>query len=186
MNHASDQDWLLFMAQLPAEPSSARVAVWRRLKSAGATSLLTGAWILPASDEHAAIFTELADTARRLGGSAAMLVGRHFDDRTCEEIVGRFQADRAREYGEFATRSDELLAEIAKESAAGKFSFAELEEIEDDLARLTEWLRKIESRDFFPGESLTRAAETLAGCREALRLFADRTYREEGATPSND
>lgn len=181
MKQASDQDWLLFMAQLPAEPSSSRVAVWRRLKSAGATSLLTGAWILPASDEHAKIFAELADTVRRLGGLAAMLAGRHFDDRTCEEIVDRFRTDRAREFEEFATRSDGLLAEIAKESAADKFSFAELEEIEDDLEKLTVWLAKIGSRDFFPNDRREIAMSYLELCREAVRNFAETTYRRADA-----
>ena len=149
MTIGSDQEWLLFMAQLPAEPSSARVAMWRRLKSAGATSLLTGTWVLPAREAHAAMLGQLADTVRGQGGSAALFSGRQIDGATSEEVVARFRADRAREYDEFATRSDGLLAEIAKETAADKFSFAELEEIEDDFEKLTTWLAKIVARDFF-------------------------------------
>lgn len=178
-----DQEWLLFMMQLPAEPSSGRVAVWRRLRSAGATSLLTGSWVLPATDQHAALLTELAITVRNLGGSAALLSGRHCDDETSEEIVGRFQADRAREYGEFATRVENLFAEIAKEEAADKFTFAELEEIEDDLEKLTVWLAKIEVRDFFPDNRREGARESLASCQEAVRGFGATTYRRENAGP---
>ena len=181
MTHEPGREWLLFMAQLPAEPSSARVAMWRRLKSAGATSLLTGTWVLPASEAHAAMLGQLADTVRGQGGSAALFSGRQIDGATSGEVVARFRADRAREYDEFATRSDGLLAEIAKETAAGKFSFAELEEIEDDLGKLTAWLAKIEARNFFPDDRRKQAAWSLATCRKMLRAFANTTYHRDGA-----
>ena len=181
MTGGGDREWLLFMAQLPAEPSSARVAMWRRLKSAGATSLLTGTWVLPAGEAHAAMLGQLADTVRGQGGSAALFSGRQIDGATSEEVVARFRADRAREYDEFATRSDGLLAEIAKETAASKFSFAELEEIEDDLEKLTVWLAKIEARDFFPDDRRSDAMASLETCRAAVHEFAQTTYDRDGA-----
>lgn len=174
------QEWLLFMAQLPAEPSSGRVALWRRLKSAGATILSTGTWVLPTSESHAATLGQLAETVRAQGGSAVLSTGRPIDGATAEEIAARFRADRAREYDEFATRCARLLAEIATETAAGKFSFAELEEIEDDLEKLTIWLAKIQARDFFPNDRRDMAAALLATCHEATRRFAETTYDREG------
>ncbi len=39
--------WLLFCPQLPATPSSPRVMVWRRMRSAGSVGLDNGLWILP-------------------------------------------------------------------------------------------------------------------------------------------
>lgn len=181
MTDGADREWLLFMAQLPAEPSSARVAMWRRLKSAGAASLLTGTWVLPASEGHAAMLAQLADTVRGQGGSAVLFTGRQVDKVTSEEVMARFRAGRAREYDEFATRGDGLLAEIAKETAAEKFSFAELEEIEDDLEKLTVWLAKIVARDFFPNERRDQATALLATCRETTRGFAETVYDCEGA-----
>lgn len=180
MTIGPDQEWLLFMAQLPAEPSSARVAMWRRLKTTGATSLSTGTWVLPASESHAALLGEIAATVRDQGGSAILFSGRQIDGVTAEEIAARFGADRAREYDEFATRSGRLLAEIAKETVAKKFSFAELEEIEDDLEKLTVWLAKIAARDFFPDGRRDQAGELLSACREATREFAETTYDREG------
>lgn len=174
-------EWLLFMAQLPAEPSSARVAMWRRLKSAGATTLLTGTWVLPARGEHAALLGRLAETVRGQGGLAALFSGFQIDGVTSDEIVNRFRADRAREFDEFATRANGLLAEIEKETCAEKFSFAELEEIEDDLEKLTVWLGKIAARDFFPNERHAEASGMLATCGEATRAFADTTYDRGGA-----
>jgi len=177
----ADVEWLLFMAQLPAEPSSARVAMWRRLKSAGATTLLTGTWVLPAGQGNAAMLGQLAETVRGQGGLAALFSGHQIDGVTSEEIVRRFRADRSREYDEFATRAGGLLAEIEKETRAQKFSFAELEEIEDDFEKLTAWLGKIDARDFFPNERHADATATLATCREATRAFAETTYDREGA-----
>ena len=185
VNACDDREWLLFMAQLPAAPSSARVTLWRQLKAAGATSLLTGAWVLPNSETNSALLTRLAETARAQGASAAVFVSHAVAGVGSEEIVARFQADRAREFDEFATRTDAFLAEIDRETAADKFTFAELEEIEDDLAKLERWLVKIIARDFFPDERQERAAESLARCRTASQAFAETVYERSGASISS-
>ena len=177
-------EWLLFMAQLPAEPSSARVAMWRKLKSVGAATLLTGTWVLPSTQGHAAMLGQLAESVRRQGGSAALFAGHQIDGVTSEEIVRRFRADRCREYDEFVTRANGLLAEIEKETRAEKFSYAELEEIEDDLEKSTVWLNKIVARDFFPNERHAEATAMLASCRDATHAFAETTYDREGAKKS--
>ena len=39
--------WLLLLVQLPSTPSSARVTLWRRLRSIGATTMVNSAWVLP-------------------------------------------------------------------------------------------------------------------------------------------
>ena len=176
------REWLLFMAQLPAAPSSARVTLWRQLKAAGATSLLTGAWVLPNGETNAGLLTRLAETALAQGASAAVFVSHAVAGVGSEEIIARFHADRAREFDEFATRTDAFLAEIDRETAADKFTFAELEEIEDDLAKLKRWLEKIIARDFFPDERQERAAETLARCRTASQTFAETVYERGGAS----
>ena len=45
-----------------------------------------------------------------------------------KEMITRFATDRQREYQEFATRAQGLLDEVAKETAAAEFTFAEFEE----------------------------------------------------------
>ena len=101
-------------------------------------------------------------------------------------IVTRFQADRAREYDEFAERSGEFFLEIEKETRRRKFTFAELEEIEDDLDKLSVWLAKIKARDFFPNGRMQAANETLETCGTALRTFADEVYAQEGVVDAAD
>ena len=179
MDTSNRMRWALLLTQLPAAPSSARVALWRRLRSAGAGSLLNGAWALPMSDENAALFQQLAETVRGQGGHATLFTAQSADENDAA-IVERFRADRAREYTEFDQRCAAFLAEIAKEERLEKFTFAELEEIEDDFQKLAAWLRKIEARDFFPTDQRRLARDTLGCCEASREAFAKAVYAREG------
>lgn len=175
----SSPGWLLFLAQLPRTPSSARVAVWRKLRASGAAPIVNGAWVLPDTDAHARLFAQLTETVRQRGGRGVVLPVAEPDSATSEMIMECFRADRAREYDELAERCGALLAELEKESAAGKFIFAELEENEQELEKLARWLAKIQARDFHPGERYQQAGEMIERCRAALRSFAARVYQAE-------
>jgi hypothetical protein len=171
--------WLLLLAQLPTSPSSPRVALWRRLRAAGAARVLNSAWMLPPTAAHAALFERLLETVRDQGGTGLVLTvspSPHAD----EEIVGRFRADRAREYDEFDERCSVLLAEVGRESEAAKFTFAELEESEQDLVKLSRWQRKIQARDFFPDQRLAESTAMIDRCKRALQDFSRAVYEAEG------
>ncbi len=170
--------WLLLLTQIPASASSARVALWRRLRAAGATSVEHGAWMLPESQGHQTLLKELADTVESHGGSASLFEATAVADD--KEMIARFAMDRQREYQEFATRAQGLLDEIAKEIAAKKFTFAELEEVEDDLKKLEVWLAKIGARDFFEGEARKTAHKQFADCVRAVEGFAAKVYAADG------
>lgn len=95
-------------------------------------------------------------------------------------IVQRFRADRAREYDEFSERCAALLDEISKETSAGKYTFAEMEEGEQDLEKLARWLTKIQARDFFPDKRRQQSAVLMARCRVAMGGFSEAVYLAEG------
>ena len=84
-----------------------------------------------------------------------------------------------REYDEFAERCTALLDEIGKETRAGKFTFAEMEENEQDLEKLARWRAKIEARDFFPDERRQQSAAMMARCRSAMEAFSQAVYATE-------
>lgn len=179
--------WLIFLAQLPAAPSSARVALWRRLRTSGATGVQNGAWILPKNNEHEALLTQLAETVRSQGGSASLFTSTALTPEEHDNVLARFRADRAREYDEFAERALEFFAEIEKETKRQKFTFAELEEIEEDLDKMASWLDKIKARDFYPDHRMADAVTTLEGCHTALKPFAEAVYLHEGVSaPADD
>ena len=173
------QAWIVFLAQLPASPSSARVSLWRRLRTAGAASLMNGVWVLPANGTHKRLFLEIAKTVRSQGGQASLLSGAEVAGDAVA-IKQKFTADRAREYEEFQDRSAAFFAEIVKERKLKKFTFAEIEEVDDDFAKLSAWLQKITARDFFPGEHKRKAEETLKRCDAARVAFATTVYAAEG------
>ena len=175
--------WLLLLTQIPASASSARVALWRRLRAAGATSVEHGAWMLPETDVHQALLNELAQTVRKQGGSASLFEATAISDD--KKMIARFTNDRQREYQEFATRAQGLLDEVAKEIAAEKFTFAELEEVEDDLKKLEGWLAKIGARDFFAGNALAAAQDQLGACTRAVESFAANVYEADGIAGRN-
>jgi hypothetical protein len=80
------------------------------------------------------------------------------------------------EYSEILDRCRDFHAELEKEREAGKFTFAELEENEADLAKLEAWFGKVRTRDRF-GAALSGESERAIGaCQEDLEDFARSVY----------
>jgi hypothetical protein len=94
-------------------------------------------------------------------------------------MKARFTADRVREYQEFATRAQDLLDEVAKEVAASKFTYAELEGVEDDLQKLETWLKHITARDFYAGKDQESALGLIYECRRSIAAFSERVFEAE-------
>jgi hypothetical protein len=185
--NGSPPGWLLLLAQLPSTPSSARVTLWRHLRAIGATAIGHGAWVLPDTVPHAEFFDQLRESIRQKGGTGFVLNVQISPPETDETIIQRVQADRSREYDEFAERCVALLEEISKEAKAGKYTFAEMEESEQDLEKLTRWLTKIRARDFFPDDRENESADLLARCQSALAGFSQAVYAAEGVhEPADD
>jgi hypothetical protein len=181
----TDNAWLVFFPQTPATPSSLRVLVWRRLQQAGAINLQSGAWMLPHTREQEQILLTLLAEMEQQGGSGFFLEARAPIEVTQADLIERFQGERMKEYQEFSERCQQFLQEVEKETRTHKFTFAELEENEQDLLKLTRWLRKIQQRDFFPGPSSREAVARLAGCRQALQTFTATVYEQEGLPTPN-
>lgn len=176
----AEHKWLIFAPQTPTSPSSLRVTIWRRLRHAGAVSVQQGLWMLPFTQEHEQVFTELLREIQAQGGNGLLLHASALDTSGEATIIQRFQEERSRDYTEFAGRCQDFFAEIEKETQASNFTFAELEEIEEDLAKLTGWLRKIQQRDFFPGPPGEEARKLLSRCRLLLDTFTHEVYHYAG------
>jgi hypothetical protein len=176
--------WLVLLAQLPSKPSSARVALWRRMRAAGATAVVNGAWMLPHTTAHEDFFEQSREGIIRRGGTGFVLRVSGSSRESNGSIVRLFQSDRSREYDEFAERCAALLNEINRESANEKYTFAEMEESEQDLKKLARWLAKIQARDFFPNERRDQSVALLAQCRHAQRDFPEAVYKAEGVQES--
>ncbi len=173
---------MVLVYKVPAEPSRLRAGIWRTLKAAGAIYLQNGVAALPASPASERVLRGIAQEARAMGGMAYLFQSRVLGDAAVLEAA--FNAARDEEYTEVIDRCRGFHAELARERSLGKYTFAELEENEEDLAKLEAWAGKIRRRDYFGtalGEEATRA---LAACREDLEGFAAAVYRaaDNGAT----
>lgn len=174
-----DYKWLLFCPQLPATPSSPRVMVWRRMRSAGSLGLDNGVWILPYNETSEKFVQEMKTYVESQGGGSKTFVANTLDGMTETEIIEGFRRDRAEEYAEFQEQCVDFLAEIEKEISRQNFSFAEYEENEQDLDKLKTWLGKVKQRDFIGGELAQEAVAWLEKCQQALQGFATEVFNHE-------
>ena len=173
--------WLLFCPQLPATPSSPRVMIWRRMRTAGSLGLDNGLWILPYTETSEKLLQEMKIYIENQGGTSKTFLANAFDEPTEAEILQRFSQDRAEEYGELKEQCLDFLAEIEKEIGRKNFSFAEYEENEQDLNKLENWFLKVKQRDFLAGNQAEQALEWLEKCRQALQHFATEIFTHEGS-----
>lgn len=148
--------------------------------------MTNGTWVLPHAPEHRTIFSEVGEGVRAQGGQAFLFAAETLSPEEDAAIRTRFADDRGREYDELAEHTRGFLEELKRETALEKFTFAELEEVEDDFHKLETWLGKVRSRDFFPGERLQRATADIEHCRAALAQFAAEVYLREEVTGGSD
>jgi len=170
------QNWLLLTYKVPPEPARKRVALWRRLKGMGAVYLQNGVCILPKTDDHVRRLKMLENEIAGMGGESVILETVALDRSQEEKVVARFKADRDEEYREYLGKCADFEAEIAKETAASHFTYAELEENDVDLKKLQSWLEKIRKLDFYGATLAAEAEQRLRTCETLLDAYAQRVF----------
>ena len=178
--------WLLLTYKVPPEPARRRIALWRKIKALGAVYLQNGICVLPRTDEHLRRLKVMENEVARMGGEAVLLETVPLDRTQQRKVLDRFNADRNEAYQEFIERCEGFEAEIARETAAGKLTFAELEENDEDLKKLRTWFDKIRKLDFHGASLAEEAAKRLADCSALLDRFARQVFeaQEENRTPA--
>jgi hypothetical protein len=140
------QTWVLLAYRLPREPSTPRIALWRRLRRLGALQLLDGLVALPLGAETREQLEWLADEVVEAGGEATVWLAepgsaaeaRALEERAKASVAGAYRAIRAEALGTGDGRT---------------------------VARLRRSLRAIRARDYFGAperEDAERAVEGLA------------------------
>lgn len=162
--------------KVPPEPAAKRIALWRRLKGMGAVYLQNGVCLLPQTDEHMRQLKMLENDATEMGGETVLLVTTSLDKNQQDKVVARFKADRDDQYREFLGKCEAFEAEIAKEIAKQKYTYAELEEEDSDLKKLQSWIERIRSLDFYEASLAVSASERMKHCESLLADYAQRVF----------
>jgi len=170
------QTWLLFTYKVPPEPARKRVALWRRLKGMGGVYLQNGVCLLPKINDHARRLKMLQNDVTEMGGESVILETVALDRLQKEKLVARFKSDRDEEYREFISKCADFEAEIAKETAARHFNYAEIEENDVDLKKLQSWLGKIRKLDYYGATLAVEAEQRLRDCEALLEIYAQRVF----------
>jgi hypothetical protein len=152
-------EWVLLSYRLPREPSSPRVALWRRLKRLGVAQISDGLVALPADARTREQLEWVADEAVEHGGTASVWLARPASVAQERELAAAMAADRASEYVELEAAARQALAVPRAEQRKA-------------LVRLRRTTREVDRRDFFPPAERDRA-------QAALRRLEERSLEEQ-------
>jgi Protein ChrB, N-terminal len=180
---AMPTEWVLVAYRAPAEPSTARVAAWRRLHRLGGLYIGSSVCLIPRALARPGALDHVAEGVRAAGGTFDVLVVEAFAEEAQALLAGRFNAARDAEYAEVVERAEALQAELEWEGERGKFTFAEVEENEADLVKLQRWLQTVAGRDLLGAPGRPGAEAAVGAAAEAVRRFAERAARMEGEAP---
>ena len=161
--------WLFFSYSLPTEPSKARVYVWRQLKKLGAVNYQT-VWVIPHSNESVNELKKLIETIEGYTGEGMLVEGKALDKNHEERIHKAFIDSRNEEYQEVIAKCEDFFKEIRFEIERKNFIFAEVEENEEELEKLKQWLKKVEKRDVIGAPA--KVAARIKTCEKMFDDFA--------------
>jgi hypothetical protein len=143
--------FVLLAYRMPREPSTPRIAIWRKLEQLGAVRLGDGLVAVPADARTREQIDWIAESIRQADGTASVWLA------TTDPAQEQVMVDASR-----AARAEEYRAVLAGAAGAGSAAGPERTRT---LRRLREQLRRINRRDFFtaPYRDEARAAvEALA------------------------
>jgi hypothetical protein len=136
--------WVLLSYRMPREPSTRRIAVWRKLKRLGVAQISDGLVALPADARTREHLDWLAEEITDGGGSAAVWIATPAATATERELAAAMAAARAVEYH----------AIIEEATAARNGAPPARASV---LRRLRAELRRVVRRDYFPPADRDRA-----------------------------
>ncbi len=167
--------WLFFSYSLPAEPSKARVYVWRQLRKLGAVNHQS-VWAIPHSAERLRELKKLIEDIEKYQGTGLIITGNVLLKDQEESIIKAFIDSRNEEYQEIIEKCEDFNKEIESEIDRQNFIFAEVEENEEELEKLKQWLKKVEKRDVIKPPLRKTAIEKIKMCEKIFENFARRVY----------
>jgi len=152
-----EREWVLLSYRIPREPSTPRIAVWRKLKDLGVAKIGDGLVALPADVRTQEHLEWIAETVREADGEAIVWTASPTPRRIGRELALEMSAERNAEYSA-------LLDEVNAESPPGSRAIQRWRR---------EW-RRISRRDYFLAEQRDRARLAISAAAEAVGMTNER------------
>ena len=141
--------WILLAYRLPREPSTPRIALWRKLRRLGVAQVGDGLVALPADARTREQLEWLADEVVEADGQASVWLARPGSVAQERALAAQMATAIAADYRAVADDAGEAArAELAVRRRTG--------------ARLRRELRRIAARDYFPPAERDRAQAAVA------------------------
>src|SRR4051812_28366777 len=150
----ADPEWVLLAYRLPREPSTPRIAVWRKLRKLGAVQLVDGLVGLPANAATVEAFDWLADEVIDAGGEAWTFQARPGSRRQDSALRAQINDAIAAEYRELVDEARSALDDPSRRT----------------VERLRREFRRVQARDHFgvrEAEPARRAVERAVAALES-------------------
>lgn len=175
--------WLMLVYRVPSEPTRLRAAVWRRLRNLGAVYLQNSAAVAPRTPQSERMLRTLrSEIVESMSGQAFLITTSSVVGDN--ELAALYNAARDDEYEEILDKCVDFHEGVAKEVRASHFTYGELEENEEDLAKLKGWYEKVKARDVLGAGRAKDVVKALADCARTLEGFAASVYEAEDSAIS--
>jgi hypothetical protein len=155
------ETWVFLVYQLPREPSTPRISVWRKLKKLGVVQPADGLVALPHDSATKEQLEWVAHEVTEAGGTASIWITTPTVRRFGRNLAASLSSDRAEEYSQLGDQAEELLSAPPGERSRG-------------LRRLRAEYRRIERRDHFPPPERDRARKALDRLASSLQAETTR------------
>ncbi|HET7036925.1 MAG TPA: Chromate resistance protein ChrB [Thermomicrobiaceae bacterium] len=177
----SDLAWLLLVYRVPSEPASKRVGVWRELKRLGALYLQQCVCIVPQRAELADELEQIVARITALEGEATLFEIPRLRPGDEARVLAAFRELRDKEYAEIVEEcATKFVKEIEFEHFRQNYSYAESEEIAQDLEKIRRWFARVVARDWFGGARRGEVEAWIDHCQALLDGFEHAVYQRQG------
>jgi Protein ChrB, N-terminal len=151
-------EWVMLAYRLPREPSTPRIALWRRLKRLGVVQLLDGLVALPADAKTREQLEWAAEEVIEAGGDATLWIGRPGTAAEERSLAARMSEAVAADY--------RAVIDAAEAACTGTDTVAHRR----TLQRLRRALNAIAGRDYFPPPEREQARQAVDRLTEIVEV----------------
>jgi hypothetical protein len=182
---AAKTRFMVLTYRVPANPTAARVAVWRQLKKVGAIYLQQSVCAFP---DNSTVKRDLAPILARItesSGEYHLLPLRRLDQTEEAKLIRQFLEQTSNHYQEIIENCEvNFTKEIEFEIFRKNFTYEEAEEIRLEFEKIRVWFERVNQRDWFGASNRTQALEWLGKCERMLEDFEARVFevQEKAAT----